>query len=240
MRQRILILFQIICLPLSLSAQSFWVKKDFTEWSAQECWKMLNDSPWARSQTITQVFIEEIGQPGSVPNREHAPQISYIAQLWSAEPIRQAVVRQSRLGTEFNRLAAPQRQSIEAQQASLLEQKFSDRIVVRVEYSTTVPAYERALSSYWQTRPQGSWLQDTSLNSSSGRRSPVDVQVAGGAGGFFILVFEREVNGERAIGPKDKSFTVELQAPTIEKIPGQRILMEFKLKNMTFKGTPVF
>ena len=240
MRRWVGVLLPILFLPLSSSAEGFWIKKDFTEWSARECSKLLNDSPWAKSQTITKIFIEEIGEPGSVPSREHAPQITYLAQIWSAEPIRQAVVRQGRLGPEFNKLSVPQREAIEAQQASLLEQKFPDRIVVRVEYSTTVPAYERALASYWQTRPRGVWTQDTFLNSSSGRHSPVDVQVSSGAGGDFVLVFAREVNGEPVIGPKDKSFAIELQCPAIEQLPAQRLLMEFKLKNMAFKGKPAF
>ena len=82
------VILMVTCLPLSLSAEGFWVKKDFAEWSARECAKLLNDSPWARSQTITEIFIEEIGDnPGSVPSREHIPQITYIAQIWSAEPI---------------------------------------------------------------------------------------------------------------------------------------------------------
>ncbi len=234
-------LFAIILLPLSLSAEGFWARKDFTQWSPRECAKLLDNSPWAKSQTITEIFIEEIGDnPGSVPSREHAPQITYLAQIWSAEPIRQAVVRQVRLGPEFNRLSDPQRQALEAQQTALLEQKFPDHIVVRVEYSTTVPAYERALASYWQTRPRGAWEQDTFLSSSSVRRSPVDVQVTGGAGGYFVLVFARAVNGEPVIRPTDKSFTLELQCPPIEKLPGQRLLMEFKLKDMAFKGSPAF
>jgi hypothetical protein len=234
-------LLPIILVPLSLYAEGFWTKKDFTEWSVKECSKLLNDSPWAKNQTITAIFIEEIGDnPGSVPSREHAPQITYVAQIWSAEPIRQAVVRQARLGSEYNKLEASQRQAMEAQQASLLEQKFPNHIVVRVEYSTTVPAYERELASYWQTRARGAWAQDTFLSSSSGRQSPVDVQVAGGAGGYFVLLFAREVNGQPAIGPKDKSIVVELQCPPIEKIPAQRILMEFKLKDMAFKGTAAF
>jgi hypothetical protein len=241
MRRWVGVLLPILLLPLSSSAEGFWTKKDFAEWSAKECSKLLNDSPWAKSQTITEIFIEEIGDnPSSVPNREHAPQITYLAQIWSGEPIRQAVVRQARLAPEFNKLPAQQRQAIEAQQASVLEQKFPDRIVVRVEYSTTVPAYERALASYWQTRPLGAWNQDTFLNAKSGRHSPVDVQVASGAGGDFILVFAREVNGGPVIGPKDKSFAIELQCPAIEKLPAQRILIEFKLKDMAFKGKQEF
>ncbi len=192
MRRLMRTLLLIMFLPLFLSAEGFWAKKDFAVWSARECLKLLNDSPWAKSQTITEIFIEEIGDnPGSVPSREHAPQITYIAQIWSAEPIRQAIVRQARLDPAFNKLPESQRQAIEAQQAQLLEQSFPDHIVVRVEYSTTVPAYERALASYWQTRAQGAWIQDTSLSSSSGRHAPVDVQVAGGAGGYFVLVFAR-------------------------------------------------
>jgi hypothetical protein len=66
------------------------------------------------------------------------------------------------------------------------------------------------------------------------------VQVAGGAGGYFTLVFAREANGGAVIGLKDKSFAIELQCPAIEKLPSQRMLIEFKLKDMAFKGTPAF
>ena len=74
--------------PSTLVAEGFWVKKAYQEWSARECEKILNDSPWAKSRTMTAVFVQPQGQPSVVPGRDSIPQITYVARLWSALPVR--------------------------------------------------------------------------------------------------------------------------------------------------------
>ena len=77
----------------------YGVKKDYREWSARDCSKLLQNSPWSKMRTFTAILIQELSQPSAVPGREHAPQISYVAMLWSALPVRQAVVRQAQRST---------------------------------------------------------------------------------------------------------------------------------------------
>ena len=91
-------------LPSTLVAEGFWVKKAYQEWSARECEKILNDSPWAKSRTMTAVFVQPQGQPSVVPGRDSIPQITYVARLWSALPVRQAAVRRMQLDPEFSRM----------------------------------------------------------------------------------------------------------------------------------------
>jgi hypothetical protein len=82
-------------------AQGFWQKKAPGEWSPKECEKVLTDSPWAKSRTIGDVMIEEIGKPESVDGREGHPWVAYTARFWSALPVRQALVRQLQLTKDF-------------------------------------------------------------------------------------------------------------------------------------------
>jgi hypothetical protein len=176
MLRRLAIILLLVLQPSWIAAQDFWVKKNFDQWSLKECLRLLQDSPWTQSKTFTRVFIQSSAQAAAVPGREETPQITYAAQIWSAEPIRQAAVQKTRLSKEYKNLDAQKRQEIEANAASLLKDTFSDRIEIRVEYSTTAPAYEQSLAAYWQNRPSALWPQDTFLITSTGKHPPAQVQ----------------------------------------------------------------
>jgi len=240
MRKGIKSVLLLALAPLLLHAQGFWVKKSHEQWSAKECAKLLRDSPWAKSRTISAVLITPIGQPSATPGRESNPELTYAVQLLSALPVRQAMIRQTRLSADFAKLSADARQTLEARQAKLLAEEFKNHIVVRVEYSTNVPSYAQDMARYWQTRPLPMWQQDTFLVTSSGRISLVDVWVAGGAGGLFELTFPRMVNGQPVVRDTDKSFSLEFQSPAFGPIQGERVLLEFKLKDMALDGRLIF
>jgi hypothetical protein len=112
--------------------------------------------------------------------------------------------------------------------------------MVRVEYTSTIPPYMQDLVLYWQTRPAGLWKQDTYLYTASGKYNPVNVRVAGGAGGAFELIFARKVKGQPVVRPTDKSFTIEIQTPAVGPFTSERMRFEFKLKDMVLGGQPVF
>ncbi len=81
----------------STLAQGFWANKEYQSWTLQDCQQLLKDSPWAGSYGIARVNMQVVGQPSAVAGREEAPTITYVAQLWSARPIRQAIVRKQQL-----------------------------------------------------------------------------------------------------------------------------------------------
>jgi len=239
MLRRWAIILLLVLHPSWLAAQGFWVEKNFDQWSLKECLRLLQDSPWTQSKTLTRVFIQSSAQAAAVPGREETPQITYAAQIWSAAPIRQAAVQKTRLSKEYKNLDAQKRQEIEANAASLLKDTFSDRIEMRVEYSTTAPAYEQSLAAYWQNRPSALWLQNTFLITSTGKHSPARVRNEG-ITGYFVLVFPRTVDGRPLISATDKGFSLDFYSPAIEVFPSEHILLEFKLKDMTIQGIPVF
>jgi hypothetical protein len=184
--------------------------------------------------------MKPLGLATVTPDREVNPRLEYVAQLWSALPIRQAAVRRAQLDAAAQKFSAKQRQADEERQANILAADYPDGIVVRVEYSTNVPSYEQEFARYWQNRAADLWKQDTFLVTAGGRYAPREVGVAGGAGGEFKLVFPRQVNGEPVISLTDKSFSLEFQSPAIQQLPSERVLLEFKLKDMILHGRPVF
>ncbi len=239
MLRRCAITFLLVLQPAWSAAQDFWVKKNFDQWSLKECLRLLQDSPWTKSVTLTRVFIQSSAQPAAVMGRDDTPQITYAAQIWSAAPIRQAAVQKTRLSKEYASLNGAKRQETEANAVAILKEEFSDRIEIRVEYSTTTPAYEQLLAAYWQNRPSALWQQDTFLITGTGKHPPIQVRNEGLAG-YFVLVFSRTVDGRPVIGAKDKGFSLDFYSPTIGVFPTEHVLLEFGLKQMTVQGIPVF
>lgn len=229
-----------IFLPSPLRAQGFWITKEYKQWSTKECAKLLSDSPWAKSRTIVTMVPQPLGEPSTVPDADASPMVTYLAQLWYALPLRQASVRRAQLSPAFGRLSAQQRHDMESRQASLLAEQFPDSIVVRIEYSTTIPGYRRDLEQYWHTRSADLYKQEIYLYSSHGKHTPVEFRVAMGAGGVFESVFLREENGQPVVRPADKSLVVEFPVPALGRLPGERVRLEFRLKDMMVNGQPVF
>ncbi len=239
MLRRWAITFLLVLQPSWSAAQDFWVKRNFDQWSLEECLRLLRDSPWTKSVTFTRVFIQSSAQAAAVPGRDDTPQITYAAQIWSAAPIRQAAVQRTRLSKEYASLNEQMRQETEANAASLLKDAFSDRIEIRVEFSTTTPAYEQPLAAYWQNRPSAIWQQDTFLITATGKHPPAQVCKEGLAG-YFVLVFARTVDGRPVIGATDKGFSLDFYSPAVGVLPTEHVLLDFRLKEMTIRGIPVF
>jgi hypothetical protein len=234
------------CFPLMLwlaiagMAQGFWEKKALADWSPQECKKLLTDSPWAKSRTLGNVLIEEIGNPASVDGREGNPWMSYSARFWSARPVRQAYVRQLESARDYVSLPPEQKQSIAAQNDRMLKSEYPDRIVLVLVCATNVDSYKRDLIRYWQTRPPALWAMDTFLLTGKGRIKPLGVAVAPGSGDQLELTFPRTIDGQPVISPNDKSISLELVHPDIGVLRTERLLFNFKVKEMTLGGKVIY
>jgi hypothetical protein len=221
-------------------AQGFWQKKAPGQWSARECESLLTDSPWAKSRILGDVLIEDLEKPGSIEGREGHPWISYTARFWSAQPVRQAYVRQLRLSKDFLALLPERKQTAEESHQRLLNTEFSDRIVLMIVCTTNFDAYKRDLIRYWQTRPGALWAMDTFLITSKGRIPPLAVGVVPGEGGQFELHFPRTLNKQPVVGPADKSISIEFIHPDTGVLRTERILFNFKVKDMILGGVPIY
>src|SRR5438105_486663 len=127
MRVRVLMLVVAAAAPMVL-AQEFWEQKPYTKWTKAETEKMLQNSPWAQHTTLSKVTsnmagistgVKGVTGVGAVAQNAEAersenPTLIYTAQLRSARPIRQAVVRQRQLQEGYDSMSPQQREALDA------------------------------------------------------------------------------------------------------------------------------
>lgn len=219
----------LVLLAVPANAQ-FWEKKDWREWTKSEVEKMLNDSPWARKFQNVIVVHESIGGP----EREQTPTISYVAQLRSALPIRQAVVRQMQFQVKYDKMSDAEKQNFDQQAESYLNQDFSDRVVVHIIYDSNVTVYRRNIDDIWRSS-EATLRTHLWLVPDKGNRVEIGKYI-GPEGGApeFELIFPKEVAGNRVINEDHRRFSVEIPGVSFNE---RRILIEFDVRKMKYRGT---
>ncbi len=97
-------------LVVNPAGQKALQKKSYEQWTLREVMGILSDSPWAQTAVDRKIDYE---RPGS----------SYMVEvrLYSALPIRQAIVRRMRLTIPYNELTVSQRTSYDAEVEGLLK-----------------------------------------------------------------------------------------------------------------------
>jgi hypothetical protein len=230
---------------LTAQAEDFWVKKDWTKWSKDECNKMLQDSPWSKKWAKSEVLLSAAlpsqqqqnpanggkGNPGGSlgssstgttgagqegAGGDSALELHYFVELQSALPVRQAIVRQLQLGNNYDKLGADQKKAFDDQVAGMLNATYDDVIVVRVRYGSAQTFLERQLAAYWKAIPGDALPVDVFLiNEHNDRILPVKFVSPKTAEYSFELTFPRMQNNEPVIRPTDKSFSIQFPHPAI-------------------------
>lgn len=219
------------------SAQGFWAKKPWQKWSADECKKMLTDSPWAQTWTNTQIVNTPIGQRSNATGRNEDPILYYFVQLRSALPVRQAVGRSAQIENKYDKATDAQKKAIDDSVNGYLARNYDDDIVVHMDYNSNVEVYERDLRHYWQAFAPGVVPENTYLINSRGQKIvPRAMEVATGAQTAVEFIFPRRVKGQILIQPGDKSFSFQFDSPAIDTLPAQTAFVEFKTNKMMFDG----
>lgn len=229
-----------LCFSLALSAEDFWVKKDYRTWTQKECRKMLEDSPWARRQIISRPQLEMIGREGrDAPQRgwEPNPELHYMVALVSALPVRQAMIRCSQIEHKYDELSEDNRAAFDGQAQQFLEHDFSQVVAVRVTYGSTVQAYAIDLARYWQNQAEESLKTKFYLIAGNGQRiPPVQCHLGRGGENWFECLFPRQLGGRPLLAPEDDSLRVEFPHPDIRNLGEERVLLEFKVNKMFAYG----
>ena len=96
LKTRVVVGFSLVCLAVPLMAGGdFWEKKPYQNWSADETRRLMEESPWATTLTLSGIQSAITG--GDSPNNrgyrgemETDPTISYNVQFRTAQPIREA------------------------------------------------------------------------------------------------------------------------------------------------------
>jgi hypothetical protein len=242
---RKIIAFIIAAVAIASYGQGPWAKKDWKQWSKDDCAKILEDSPWASRWTQSNAKVANFatrtsGTQGVGSEGELA--VSYVVQLRSALPIRQAVVRQALIANKYDRLETPQQQAMLKQTEGFLNRNYDDIIVVHVIYGSNVPEYNRDLSAYWQSHyPEGTVPQEALLHGAKGQMvSAIRLISPKGGAQEFELIFPRVAEGKPVLEPGEKGISVEFAAPAVGGVDAGRVFVEFKADKMMLNKQLVY
>jgi uncharacterized protein affecting Mg2+/Co2+ transport len=236
-------------LPFSSSAQAqFWNKKDYTDWSENDCRKILTDSPWTKTYSSSEMELPNGAEGSMVPGRQPLMTLSYTAQFFSAMPVRMAQVRMGQVQAHYNKMTAAQRKAFDANAARFLAVRFPSDTIIRVTYSTNIDSARTALQNFWQLMSTAKLVtsvyltvdgQTVRLARFQGRPQEQE----------FFLFFPRMADGKPLLDPSRKSVSLQIGNPSIQFQNGfgngnlvaspaaaGTIHMEFNVKKMMFRG----
>jgi hypothetical protein len=224
----------LLTLPLNASAQ--WDKKPYAEWSEKDAQKMLNDSPWGRTQVFTSnVSLFRGPTSGRVgvnsptgANTDTATHVNFRIRFLSAKPIRQALTRMVEVKQK-----QPISNELSAHLKSLSEGEFTDFIIITLSCdSQQTGSNVQEAVGLLRTRGTAALKNNTFLEVKGGKRLFLQEYQApreDGLGARFI--FPRLVDGKPFITPESEEihFFTELSGT-------YRIDRRFKLKDMIYEG----
>jgi hypothetical protein len=225
-------------------AQTPWAKKDWKEWSIEDCKKVLADSPWSQTWKQGSAKMANFATPRrgtSGIGSEGETEVTYTVQFRSALPVRQAVVRQALIANKYDKLGEEQRSAMLKQAQGFLSRSYDDVIVVHVTYESNVPEYNRDLAAFWQHFPEGTVPQETFLNGPKGQKiSPLRLMAPKGGQQEFELFFPRVVDGKPLLEPGDKTISVEFPAPSVGAVTSTRLFQQFNVDKMELNGKVIY
>ena len=215
--------------------------KDWNEWSKKDAEKMLNDSPWAQTQTETdtsQMFYSPTSDPRlgarttsttgtriSEGATNQAVNVNFHVRIFSARPIRQALVR-----LMWIQQAPPP--EVAQKMTNFAELQSSDSIIVTVTFDSNDQRYSGAVMQAFNSAVTATLKNDTYLERSDGKRLFLDEYVPPGKDGFGArFIFLRELEGQPFIS-KDTAqvrfFAQYTKGPKIDR--------RFKVADMIYQG----
>jgi hypothetical protein len=226
----------ILCSVVAVAQKQ---SKPFVEWSDKEVKKMLDDSPWGRSQIETntsEMFFRPdgvsaggpstTGQRTAMGQTNQATSVNYRVRFLSARPIREAFARMVLLSQKS---ANPQ---LITQLTSFVERDFSEYIVVAVTFDTKDPRFANVPNQAFAGAQTATIKPSTYLDRNDGKRvflSDYRPPTSDGMGAKFI--FPKNVEG-RPFLSKDFS-SVRFYS---EIGPQVKLDVRFKVSDMYYNG----
>lgn len=215
--------------------------KAWSEWSKKEAEKVLNDSPWAQTQTETdtsQMFYSPTSDPrlgarttSTTGTRigegatNQAVNVNFHVRIFSARPIRQALVRLMWI----QQTPPPE---VAQKMTTFAELQSSDSIIVTVTFDSNDQRYSGAVMQAFNSAVTATLKNDTYLERSDGKRLFLEEYVAPGKDGFGArFIFLRELDGQPFISKDTAQVRFYAQYTN-----GPKIDRRFKIADMIYQG----
>jgi hypothetical protein len=221
-----------------LGASAQWDKKAYTEWSEKEAQKVLNDSPWGRTQVFSAPVTLFRGSPSgrqgtqsasnTPTNTGNATNIYFRIRFLSAKPVRQAISRMMEMKQK-----QPISDEVAAQLKSFASGEFLDLIVITVSVdSQEAGANVQQALSLLHSRGTANLKNSTYLEIKGGKRlflQEFQPPRQDGLGARFI--FARLVDGKPFITPESEEIHFVSQLDD-----NYRLDRRYKVKDMMYEG----
>lgn len=197
---------------LSASVTS-WQKKDWTEWSEQDCSNVLLHSPWAfQAATTWQEPRYEIHR-------------AYSIKFISALPVRLALVRQEQLKAKYDKMASEQRKEFDQLTARELDAgQYGDIVALDVYYSE----YQDGPNSHRENPPAPQQCTLMMPNGHSIASSSPKLIKSDDTSVEYSTTFPRTVNGVPL--PSITGKKVQLACPIADQLDTSKMVFNGKLE----------
>lgn len=229
-----------LLLVFSVTTPAQWDKKPYTEWSEKDAQKLLNDSPWARTQSFDSPMElyrgPETGRQGPTSTAQSgrppdAVHLFFRVRFISAKPVRQALSRAAELQHK-----GPMPEEFAAKLKQFVSFDFPEHIIVAVTSDASGTGANVQQAAALLRRANNELKNTTFLETKGGKRiflqdfQPTATDPMGARiGGRFI--FPRLVDGKPFI--TSDSEEIHFVAPLSDTYKLDR---RFKIKDMMFEG----
>jgi hypothetical protein len=225
-------------LAASLSAQDK-NEKPWTEWSKKDAEKILNDSPWGQTLTVTdtsEMFFSPTGPPtarqGATAGQRatdgatnQAGGVKYYIRFFSARPIRQALVRTMMLGMKTQPDAATMERM-----KNFAELQSNEKIILAITFDSTDQRYGNEVMQSFNSLVTATLKNNTYLERNDGKRVFLEEYVVPGRDGFGArFIFPRTLDGKPFITPDVSEVRFVSGSAT-------GLNMRFKVAKMSYNG----
>jgi hypothetical protein len=223
--------------------------KAWSEWSKKDAEKMLNDSPWAQTQTDTdtsQMFYSPTNDPrlsgvrstSTTDSRiaegatNQAVNVKFHVRFFSARPIRQALVRMM----ELQQKPSPE---IAARLTSFAEMQSPNSIIVTVTFESNDQRFLGAAMQAFNSATTGTLKNNAYLERNDGKRLFLEEYVPPGKDGFGArFIFLRNLDDQPFVkaDTKEVRFYAEFPKARSADASGMKIDRRFKIADMMYQG----
>ncbi len=225
----------VLVLLFSLTAPAQWNKKPQTEWTEKDSMKLLNDSPWGKTQSFDtpmelyrgpQTGRQGVGNQTSVAPPQ-AVHLYFRVRFLSSKPIREALSRMIEL---------KQKDGVKEDLAEQLKQfasgEFLEYIVVSVSSDATEAGANAQQAAALLRRNNAELKNSSYLEIKGGKRIFLHEFQPARADGFGArFIFQRLVDGNPFITPESEE--IHFVAPLSDTY---RVDRRFKIKDMMYEG----
>jgi hypothetical protein len=235
MKKALLIFLATLAVSLALGVAPAQKKeKPWTEWSKKDTEKMLNESPWAQTQTDTEtsqrLYSRNTADPTATARLARGAvnqeiNVKFRVRFFSARPVRQALARL---------MALDHKPSAEvlAKLHGFAEMKSVSSIIVTVSFDSNDPGYFGSIMQALNTATTAMLKNNSYLERSDGKRLFLEQYVAPGKDGFGArFIFPREINGQPFLNPNSGEVRFHAEYPV-----GLQIDRRFKVADMVHNG----